>query len=167
MDLHTAVAPVVEHLLEAVVWLPHGIWRFVGGTEHRSHYVAAVAVCSQRGDGQTRMVAAQSGAVEGPVEWRWIAEGVHWDWSRARWEDGGDNGSCFCLCCYWASRALHAPQAWRASVALGVLAVVAPVAVAAPARVSHCDIETFSGAPQSAALLCRLPCCATIAHLRS
>lgn len=167
MGHHTAAAPVAERPVGgAVCPLLRDAWQSAGGVECRSHYTRAAVVCSRRGDGQTGRWAARAGAVEGLVERCWSAEGVRWGWSRARWEVGGDIGSCFCLCCYWASRAVHGSRAWRASVVLGARRPAATVAVAAVARVSHCDIETFSGAP-SAALLCRLPCCATITHLRS
>ena len=167
MGRHTAVAPAVERLAGGEERLLRGVWQFVGGAGHRLHCAMAAAVCSRRGDGQTRRVVGQSGVVEGLVERCRSAEGVHWGWSRARWADDGGNGSCFCLCCYWASRAVYVPRAWRASGASGALGVAATVATAALARVSHCGNGTFSGAPQPAALLCRLPCCATSAHLRS
>jgi hypothetical protein len=144
-------------------------WRFLGGVGHCLLSARTVEVCSRRGDGQTKKAAVWSGVVEGLAERCWSAEGEHSGWSRAWWEVGGGSGSCFCLCCYWASRAGHlqkyAPRAWRASVALVVRN--AAIVVPALARVSHCGNETFSGAPQPAALLCRLPCCATTVHLRS
>lgn len=147
----------------------HGAWPFAGGAGGRLLIAVIAGVCSRHDAGQTMRAVAQSGVVEGPVERCWSAEGVRLGWSRARRVGDGGNGSCFGPCCYWVHRAerlqKYVPQAL---LALGVrAAVVAIVAPAALARVSHCGNETFSWAPQPAALLCRLPCCATTVHLRS